>query len=83
MLKRRDINVNRRILVRYVLALGLLATGGCGAVPDFVVESARTAAIEAVDNAVSEIVDDAIQRLFEASDLIPLSGADEPEPPPE
>jgi hypothetical protein len=73
--------MNRRNPAKHLFLTLFLVAGGCGAVPDLVVESARSAAKEAVESAVADIVDDAFQRVLDAGDdLLPLPLTDESGP---
>ena len=64
--------MKRRMVSVSVVTASLLAAGGCGVVPDVVVNSARSAAKDALDEAVEGVVDEAVDQLFDAgSALLP------------
>lgn len=76
--------LKRRNPAPYLFCVSLLAVGGCGALPEFVVESARSAAQAAIEDAVADWVDDAFDRaLNEAGEVLPPPLSDESESLPE
>lgn len=56
--------MKRRNNITRLLACTVLVAGGCGAVPDIVIETARERAIQAIENTVGNAVDDVIDGTF-------------------
>ena len=52
--------MNRISVSKRWLACAAMLGGGCGAIPDIVVDAARSSAKEAVEEAVGDFVEDAI-----------------------
>ena len=52
--------MNRIGVSRRWLACAALLGGGCGAIPDIVVDAARSSAKEALEEAVGDVIDDVI-----------------------
>lgn len=57
---------------RWVACAALLA-GGCGAIPDIIVDAARSSAKEAlqeaVENVIDEVIDDTVDELLDHADF--------------
>jgi hypothetical protein len=52
--------MNRISVSKRWLACAAMLGGGCGAIPDIVVDAARSSAKEALEEAVGDVVDDVI-----------------------
>lgn len=52
--------MNGTVCYRRLLACAALLAGGCGAIPDIIVEAARSSAKKAIQEAVEDVIDDVI-----------------------
>lgn len=68
--------MNRLAFVKRWLACVVLLAGGCGTLPDFLVEAGRDAAKEALEKAVEEAVEEAVNGVVD--DLWDLSDVPHP-----
>ncbi len=68
--------MNRIGLGKRWLAGVVLVAGGCGAIPEFLVDAGREAAKEAIEEAVGQVVNGVVNDLWDSNDLAHLLEAD-------
>lgn len=68
--------MNRIGLGKRWLAGVVLVAGGCGAIPEFLVDAGREAAKEALEEAVGQVVNGVVNDLWDSNDLAHLLEAD-------
>ena len=68
--------MNRKGLGKRWLAGVVLVAGGCGAIPEFLVDAGREAAKEAIEEAVGQVVNGVVNDLWDSNDLAHLLEAD-------
>ena len=65
--------MNGRTLGNRLLVCFVLLAGGCGAVPDVIVDTAREAAKEAIEKEIEDVLNDLAEELFDLDGLsLPL-----------
>jgi len=73
--------MNRGTTARVLLACGLLLTGGCGAVPELLIEAAKVSAKEAIEKRIDEVIggtfDDLLSESLDFDNLDLPFGEDE------
>jgi len=79
---KRNETRNERMIkksLRYGIVLFISALGGCGGIPEVIVDAARESAKEAVEESVQGMVEDFAEEILDADQLPSLLVEDEEE----